>query len=123
MCKGSSPIFGYVACPKKQDQFFAIKDRGAFKNNKPIYAKYSYNPQGEPIKVVASKSHLNQDTEDFINNLKKDHKVETLNIGSSLKFCLVAEGKADIYPRFEANNGMGYLCSTNNSGGKWRACL
>ena len=100
LCKGSSPIFGYVACPKKQDQFFAIKDRGAFKNNKPIYAKYSYNPQGEPIKVVASKSHLNQDTEDFINNLKKDHKVETLNIGSSLKFCLVAEGKADIYPRF-----------------------
>ncbi len=100
LCKGSEPIFGYVACPKKQDQYFAIKDRGAFKNGEPIYAKYSYNPQGEPIKVVASKSHLNKETEEFINNLKKNHEVETLNIGSSLKFCLVAEGEAHIYPRF-----------------------
>ena len=100
LCKGSEPVFGYVACPKKQDQYFAIKDRGAFKNNKRIYAKYSYNLQGEPIKVVASKSHLNKETEEFINNLKKNHKVETLNIGSSLKFCLVAEGEAHIYPRF-----------------------
>lgn len=100
LCKGSEPVFGYVACPKKKDQYFAIQDRGAFKNGKRIYAKYSYNLQDEPIKVVASKSHLNKETEDFINNLKKKHKVETLNIGSSLKFCLVAEGKAHIYPRF-----------------------
>lgn len=100
LCKGSEPVFGYVACPKKKDQYFAIQDRGAFKNGKPIYAIYSRNLQGDPIKVVASKSHLNEETEDFINNLKKKHKVETLNIGSSLKFCLVAEGKAHIYPRF-----------------------
>ena len=71
LCKGSEPVFGYVACPKKQDQYFAIKDRGAFKNNKRIYAKYSCNLQGEPIKVVASKSHLNAETEEFINNLKR----------------------------------------------------
>ena len=100
LCKGSQPVFGYVACPKKKDQYFAIQDRGAFKNGKPIYAIYSRNLQGDPIKVVASKSHLNKETEDFINNFKKDYKVETLNIGSSLKFCLVAEGKAHIYPRF-----------------------
>lgn len=100
LCKGFQPVFGYVACPKKKDQYFAIKDRGAFKNGERIYAIYSRNLQGDPIKVVASKSHLNQETEDFINNLKKDHAVETLNIGSSLKFCLVAEGKAHIYPRF-----------------------
>jgi len=100
LCKGSEPVFGYVACPKKQDQYFAIKDRGAFKNGERIYAKYSYNLQGEPIKVVASKSHLNAETEEFINNLKKDYEVETLNIGSSLKLCLVAEGEAHIYPRF-----------------------
>lgn len=100
LCKGSQPVFGYVACPKKKDQYFAIQDRGAFKNGEPIYAIYSRNLQGDPIKVVASKSHLNKETEDFINDLKKDHEVETLNIGSSLKFCLVAEGKAHIYPRF-----------------------
>jgi 3'(2'), 5'-bisphosphate nucleotidase len=100
LCKGTRPVFGYVACPKRQDQYFAIEGRGAFKNNKRIYAKYSYNPQGEPIKVVASKSHLNEETERFINDLKANNEVEILNIGSSLKFCLVAEGEAHIYPRF-----------------------
>ena len=44
---------------------------------------------------------MNQDTLDFVENLKTDHtKVEIVSKGSSLKFCLVAEGKADIYPRF-----------------------
>ena len=100
LCKGSQPIFGYVACPKKKDQYYAIQDRGAFKNGKPIYAKYSYSLKDNRIKVVASKSHLNKDTENFIKDLEKDFEVETLNIGSSLKLCLVAEGKAHIYPRF-----------------------
>jgi 3'(2'), 5'-bisphosphate nucleotidase len=89
-----------VACPKKKDQYYAIQDRGAFKNGKPIYAKYSYSLKDNRIKVVASKSHLNAETENFIKNLEKDYRVETLNIGSSLKLCLVAEGKAHIYPRF-----------------------
>lgn len=53
------------------------------------------------VKVVGSRSHMNQDTLNFVENLKTDHtKVEIVSKGSSLKFCLVAEGKADIYPRF-----------------------
>jgi len=57
---------------------------------------------GNAIRIVASKSHLNEATEAFIENLDKeaDRPVETVSIGSSLKLCLVAEGKADIYPRF-----------------------
>jgi 3'(2'), 5'-bisphosphate nucleotidase len=51
--------------------------------------------------VVASRSHLSDETSDFIENLKKKHnKVTTTSMGSSLKLCLVAEGKANIYPRF-----------------------
>ena len=53
------------------------------------------------VKVVGSRSHMNQETIDFVNSLKKDDKqVEVVSKGSSLKFCLVAEGIADIYPRF-----------------------
>ncbi|MGB5172791.1 MAG: 3'(2'),5'-bisphosphate nucleotidase CysQ, partial [Eudoraea sp.] len=53
------------------------------------------------IRVVGSRSHMNSDTEDFINDLKDQYKeVEIVSKGSSLKFCLVAEGKADVYPRF-----------------------
>ena len=53
------------------------------------------------IRIVGSRSHMNQETLDFIEQQKKDYsKVEIVSKGSSLKFCLVAEGKADIYPRF-----------------------
>lgn len=56
--------------------------------------------EDELIKVVGSRSHMNQKTIDFIDNIKKDDKVEIVSKGSSLKFCLIAEGLADIYPRF-----------------------
>ncbi len=53
------------------------------------------------VQVVASRSHMNQETVDFIETIKSQGKlVEVVSKGSSLKFCLVAEGKADIYPRF-----------------------
>lgn len=54
----------------------------------------------EPIKVVGSRSHLNEATEQFIANLAKTKTVEIVSKGSSLKFCLVAEGLAHTYPRF-----------------------
>lgn len=53
------------------------------------------------IRVVGSRSHMNEDTKNFVASLKQsDSNVEIVSKGSSLKFCLVAEGKADVYPRF-----------------------
>jgi len=53
------------------------------------------------IRLVGSRSHMNEETTNFVDELKKGNdKVEVVSKGSSLKFCLVAEGKADIYPRF-----------------------
>ena len=43
---------------------------------------------------------MNEDTKNFIQKVEQNNEVETLNIGSSLKFCIVAEGGADVYPRF-----------------------
>ena len=51
--------------------------------------------------MVASRSQLNEETAAFIAHLEKQGKqVTTVSIGSSLKFCLMAGGKATIYPRF-----------------------
>lgn len=51
--------------------------------------------------VVGSRSHMSQETLDFVENLKSQgKKVKIVSKGSSLKFCLVAEGSADVYPRF-----------------------
>ena len=52
----------------------------------------------EKLIVVASKSHLSLETQEFIDNLETK-MIEQVSKGSSLKLCLVAEGEADIYPR------------------------
>lgn len=55
----------------------------------------------EVIRVVGSRSHMNEATKEFVESLSnKNDQVEIVSKGSSLKFCLVAEGKADVYPRF-----------------------
>ena len=55
------------------------------------------SPLGKTVRVVASKSHRTPETDDFI---ARFDGAETVSVGSSLKFCLLAEGAADIYPRF-----------------------
>jgi len=57
--------------------------------------------ESNPIQVVGSRSHMSQETLDFVEELKqKGKEVEIVSKGSSLKFCLVAEGNADVYPRY-----------------------
>ena len=54
-----------------------------------------------PFTVAASRSHLSPDTDYYIKLLRKEHGlIEVVNRGSSLKMCMVAEGSADVYPRF-----------------------
>ena len=55
--------------------------------------------EAAPLRVVASRSHCNDETKAFIAELEKEGRVELVSSGSSLKLCLVAEGSADVYPR------------------------
>lgn len=57
-------------------------------------------PNKTLARIVGSRSHLNEETKAFISEIEKNEKVEIVSKGSSLKFCLVAEGEADIYPRY-----------------------
>jgi 3'(2'), 5'-bisphosphate nucleotidase len=51
--------------------------------------------------IVGSRSHMSAETEVFFQDMKKEHgNVEIMAVGSSLKLCMVAEGKADAYPRY-----------------------
>jgi 3'(2'), 5'-bisphosphate nucleotidase len=54
------------------------------------------------MRVVGSRSHMSADTQEYVDSLKEttDKEIEIVSKGSSLKFCLVAEGNADVYPRF-----------------------
>lgn len=58
-------------------------------------------PEGRPFTIVASRSHITPETEQYIDEARQEHgEVNLLSCGSSLKLCAVAEGSADAYPRY-----------------------
>ncbi len=121
--KNGAPEAGVIYIPVKEELFFADIEKGAYKlsNEDGLLTRINENKeQGctletliekaqklpyptphEGFMIVASRSHLNAETEEYIERMKKEHaKVETVSKGSSLKLCLIAEGVADVYPRF-----------------------
>lgn len=88
------PILGVVYAPALDAMYTGERDRGAFLNDKAISVTMQ---EPEILRVVGSRSHPSQETTDWLKAIGKPY--EMLTVGSSLKFCLVAEGKADIYPR------------------------
>ncbi len=93
------PVLGVVYAPALEEMYWAKKGEGAFKNGIALPLKVNSTPE-KIVTVVASKSHLSQETQAFIEQLRSS--IEVLNFssrGSSLKLCMVAEGSADIYPR------------------------
>jgi len=92
-----TPILGVVYAPAMNDMYIAKKGEGAFKNGEKLPLKT--NPDlKQKMSVVASKSHLSDETQAFIDALDTK-EIEQVSKGSSLKLCMVAEGEADIYPR------------------------
>ncbi len=93
----NSPVLGVVYAPALGDMYQAKKGEGAFKNGEKL--PLQTNPDlKEKMSVVASKSHLSDETQAFIDALDTK-EIEQVSKGSSLKLCMVAEGEADIYPR------------------------
>jgi len=95
------PVFGVVYAPALNKLYYGGKDLGGYMIEKGNRVKLERKPlNSKKLTVVASRSHMNEETKEFIEALKRFYRnVETTSIGSSLKICLLAEGKADIYPR------------------------
>ncbi len=94
-----TPVLGVVYAPALGDMYKAKKGNGAFKNNQKLPLEVNETPE-KSLKVVASKSHLSEETQAFIDELAKTTRsIEQVSKGSSLKLVMVAEGSADIYPR------------------------
>lgn len=93
------PVLGVVYAPATGELYWAKQGEGAFKNHQRLPLYINAAPQ-KLLRVVASKSHGNAETQNFIDQLgKTTETVESMSRGSSLKLCMVAEGSADIYPR------------------------
>jgi 3'(2'), 5'-bisphosphate nucleotidase len=94
------PVLGVVYVPVTQVLYYACQGYGAFKQEhgqqpQRIFAR---DCPADRLIVAGSRSHAGATLQTFIQRLNMS--VELVSIGSSLKSCLVAEGKADIYPRF-----------------------
>lgn len=92
------PKLGVVAAPAQGILYWGAAGIGAFKGNPGTEQRRirTSSPQ-TPLRVVGSRSHLSKETAAYLDRLGPH---EMTSVGSSLKFCLVAEGKADLYPRF-----------------------
>lgn len=115
LIENNRPILGVIYIPVQQSLYFADTFIGSYKIDKIDSANklsgvsdfilngksLPLNAQNETFTIVGSKSHMTPETEEFIKNLENTHgKIEVMSKGSSLKICMVAEGKANIYPRF-----------------------
>lgn len=91
-------VLGVVYAPAIDALYWGGAGLGAFRltGGQTAAIKVAASNPGNPARVVASKSHLNEETRSFIERLGE---VSLVQAGSSLKFCRVAEGEADIYPR------------------------
>ncbi|NNC94757.1 MAG: 3'(2'),5'-bisphosphate nucleotidase CysQ [Chitinophagales bacterium] len=99
------PVAGVVYVPVRDEVYFGKKGEKSFKIGKDgarsELSSGKHYKDLDSIKVVASRSHLSDAVVEFVDELKeKGKKVEFISAGSSLKICLVAEGLADVYPRF-----------------------
>jgi len=93
----NTPVLGVVYAPAINEMYKAKKTEGAFKNNEKLPLQINKTPE-KKLFVVASKSHLSEETQAFIDALETE-EIEQVSKGSSLKLCMVADGVADIYPR------------------------
>ena len=114
LIKQGVPIMGVIYVPVTRELYYAdVSHKTAYKTlvgddhslNGDLFTKEDRisptNLNKIKVRVVGSRSHMNLDTLNYISNLEKENKeVDIVSKGSSLKFCLVAEGKADVYPRF-----------------------
>jgi len=105
-------VMGVILVPVSGLLYFASRSTGAFKiilegKGDMSLEKMMQDAESLPlpgllhtVTVVGSRSHLSQETTDFVQNLQKNQPdLDFISIGSSLKLCLIAEGKAHIYPR------------------------
>ncbi len=115
LVEGGRPVLGVVMAPAFGELYTGGEEFGAFKIESAGFGNNDVSPrtilaagkrlplarpQG-PLRIVASRSHMTPETLAFIEAEKSARgEVELVSKGSSLKICLIAEGAADVYPRF-----------------------
>ena len=100
LVKNGKPILGVVFVPVKGWLYYGSSN-GSYREIDAKKVKLPLDNKSTSFKVVGSRSHQSPETKEYFDDIKKRKKnVEIVSMGSSIKICLVAEGSADVYPRF-----------------------
>jgi 3'(2'), 5'-bisphosphate nucleotidase len=92
------PVLGIVAAPAQGISYWGAQGVGAFRQDQNgAVQQIRVSAPVSPLRVVGSRSHMSPETADYLAGFPAH---EMTGVGSSLKFCLLAEGKAELYPRF-----------------------
>lgn len=106
-------VLGAVVVPALNQAYWGCTGHGAFReaagHTEPIRATLPTERAGRRLRVLTSKSHMNAETRAFLDQLGPH---ELIQVGSSLKFCRIAEGSADLYPR------LGPTCEWDTAAGQ-----
>lgn len=124
LMKNNRPILGVIHAPVSNETWFAELGQGAYKvlpdgaKEKLSISKFT----GGTVNVAVSASHLTSITTDFMD--KRYQKYKTHPIGSAIKFCRIAEGSVDVYPRLgptsEWDTAAGELIVNEAGGGLYQ---
>lgn len=99
LIENGTPVMGVVYAPVLEEMYWAVSGQGAFCERKGNVEKLSANNfqwKDAGLRLVCSRSHLNEQTQQFVDHFENP---ELVSKGSSLKFLLLADQQADIYPR------------------------
>jgi 3'(2'), 5'-bisphosphate nucleotidase len=99
LIEDGEPVLGVVLAPALDLLYWAVKGEGSWREERGQPAERIYSTPaapGTPLTVVESLSHPSPELEEYLKTISVARRVKA---GSSLKFCWVAEGRADIYPR------------------------
>jgi 3'(2'), 5'-bisphosphate nucleotidase len=108
------PTMGVIYVPVDETLYFGAEGMGAFRVSKAAQIKDTKTleewisqgvvlpeKQDRPYTLVGSRSHMSDETAKFFEDVRRQYpNSEVISKGSSLKICMVAEGSADVYPRF-----------------------
>jgi len=103
-------VLAVVHAPVLETDYYACEGYGAFKSHQGTASRIQVTrPSSDPVRVVGSRSHRGSSLDGFLDRVGRH---EMVAVGSSLKFCLVAEGAADVYPR------LGPTCEWDTAAGQ-----
>jgi 3'(2'), 5'-bisphosphate nucleotidase len=121
LVEGMNPVAGFIYAPVTKTSWFAIKGEGAFRIMHGANTRLPLEPSQGPFRINISRNHHSGKEAAWIKKFSSGKETVIETIGSALKFCRIAEGASDIYPKFsiihEWDIAAGHLILEESGGG------